>query len=357
MKIALIKYCTAPFLILSGIVTLLIGIEYVPIYFIIITTIIIGGDLILPRETNIYDDQHHRIFEYSLYITFPLIVFDIILVTYLVSNYYPLNGMSIGMIICQVLTLGLLIGGIGTNVGHELVHRRKNSFDEKLGFWFLAMSWDTAFGIEHVHGHHKCVATWDDPASARRGENTYRFILRSSLGTFRNAWRYERNRMKDEDRSIFSYQNRMVSGSIKSILIAVFVFTIGNLDALLVYFMALVWAKILLESVNYIEHYGLVRAGGTAIFPRHSWNTNRCMSSMLLFNLTRHSAHHAKSNLPYWKLSPNTDAPELPIGYLGALYLALICPPLYRKMMESKLLHWDRYSASDDEKEIVSQFA
>ena len=184
-----------------------------------------------------------------------------------------------------ILSSGLLIGGIGTVVGHELVHRKKNSLGFKVSNWLLAITWDPAFGIEHVHGHHKNVATYNDPESARRGEGVYSFIFRSTVGTLKNAWNWESERLAQKGISTISFQNQMIQVYIRSAIITGLI-SLGGSISIVVYFGSVVWAKILLETVNYLEHYGLVRIPGTVIEPKHSWNSNHRISSYILYILT-----------------------------------------------------------------------
>ena len=121
------------------------------------------------------------------------------------------------------------------------------------------------------------------------------------------------------------------------------------------YFLLLAFmGKILLETVNYIEHYGLVREKGKPVRIRHSWNSNHTFSSMLLINLTRHSDHHRNPNLKFWELDPYPEtAPMLPYGYLSMIYLLLLAPFLYHKIMSKKLLDWDMNYANDKERKLV----
>ena len=134
------------------------------------------------------------------------------------------------------------------------------------------------------------------------------------------------------------------------------VVSLGGSISLVVYFGSVIWAKILLETVNYLEHYGLVRVPGTAIAPRHSWNSNHRISSYLLFNLTRHSAHHEKGTFPFWKLKPYENAPMLPYGYLTMVYFILLIPWVYRRIMIRELKDWDERFASREELELLSQY-
>jgi alkane 1-monooxygenase len=111
--------------------------------------------------------------------------------------------------------------------------------------------------------------------------------------------------------------------------------------------------KALLEIVNYMEHYGLLRSPQSPVQPRHSWNTNRRVSSWTLFNLTRHSHHHAQGEIAYQNLRPMADAPQMLSGYLTVLVLTLI-PPLWQRLMAPKLLAWDRDFADAEERRLAA---
>ena len=115
-----------------------------------------------------------------------------------------------------------------------------------------------------------------------------------------------------------------------------------------------IFAKFFLESVNYMEHYGLVRIKGSPVELHHSWNTNRRISSILLYNVTRHSHHHEQGSLEFWKLKPKENAPEMPYGYLTTLYLVVFFPWIYRRMMEPKLEHWKDHFASEGERQLIA---
>jgi alkane 1-monooxygenase len=104
-----------------------------------------------------------------------------------------------------------------------------------------------------------------------------------------------------------------------------------------------------------MEHYGLIREEGTPILPKHSWNTNRRVSSFFLFNLTRHSSHHENAQLEYWELKAYSDAPEMPLGYLSCVYLVLFMPWLYHRIMAPKLKDWDLNFASEGEHRLAQK--
>ena len=240
--------------------------------------------------------------------------------------------------------------------GHELVHRKKNKFDMFIGNWLLAFSWDCTFAIEHVHGHHKDVCLDEDPASAKRGENIYLFILRATLKEQISGWKIETERLKRRKLNVFSIQNRMIIGYFRSLSITIAAFIFCGLTGMSIFLLCAFLAKLLLEAINYIEHYGLVRERGKEVNMRHSWNSNHLLSSIYLCNVTRHSDHHRAANLKFWELNPcPEDAPLLPYGYLSMLYLVLFTPFLYNKLMAKELIDWDQNYATEYERNYNMQ--
>jgi alkane 1-monooxygenase len=366
----MIKYCLAPILLSTLLIIDWMGPTAVWIFFFGFSTFVIMGDTLFGNDRVEFQNGEKK-FNSILYFILLLLfikIFNFALLGMSYTQSFIFNLLSAEPLFSGwqrsysnldllgiVLSSGLLIGGIGTVVGHELVHRKKNSLGFKVSNWLLALTWDPAFGIEHVHGHHKYVATYQDPESARRGESVYHFIGRSTWGTLRNAWKWEKERLAGKGFGTFSSHNQMLQVYLRSAIITGVV-SLGGSISLVVYFGSVIWAKILLETVNYLEHYGLVRVPGTAIEPRHSWNSNHRISSYLLFNLTRHSAHHEKSNLPFWKMNPYSEAPMLPYGYLTMVYFILLIPWVYRRIMIRELKDWDDRFASREELELLSQY-
>jgi alkane 1-monooxygenase len=224
----------------------------------------------------------------------------------------------------------LHISTMGTNVGHELTHRKREKFDMFIGNWLLALSWDCTFAVEHVYGHHKNVGLKDDPATASRNESLYMFIIRGTLKAHKDAWKIEIDRLKRSSSYPFSLKNKMILGYFRSAILSFIAFSIGGYVGLLIFILWGFIAKSYLETINFIEHYGLVRVPGEPVMPRHSWNSNHVLSSY-------------------------PDAPTLPYGYLHCLYVAFFVPFLFKKMMKPKLKEWDENFASEKEKEILTQ--
>ena len=250
------------------------------------------------------------------------------------------------------LGCGFLTAAAGTTVGHELVHRTRQPFHLVWGRWLLALTFDASFAIEHVYGHHAKVATGEDPASARRGERVYGFILRSSIGQLRSAWHLEGERLARKRQSPWSAHNRFLRGWLLSAAWAGLAFLLGGWRAVAFFVASAIWGKAVLEITNFIEHYGLIRLPGTRVEPRHSWNSNAWMSSTILYHLTRHSDHHAEGGKPFWRLRPMPAAPMLPAGYMGMLIAALV-PPWYRRLMVPRLAAWDAQHASAAEQVVA----
>lgn len=238
-------------------------------------------------------------------------------------------------ILGTALVVGLYTGGMGITVAHELCHK-KELLPRTVADFLLASVWYQHFAVEHVRGHHLMVSTPEDPASARSGENVYAFIIRSVVGSFIHAMKIDKS--------------KVLYGVGLAIL-----FTVGSafLGAnVLVFFLCqAIVAFVLLEMVNYLEHYGLSRkplGNGRyeKVTPIHSWNSAHKFSNLLLFNLQRHSDHHALAHLPYTVLKHHEDAPQLPSGYPGMILLALI-PPVWFKVMDPKVLSWrERYTST-----------
>lgn len=253
-----------------------------------------------------------------------------------------------------VMSAGIAFAYIGTNVGHELCHRTWDRLALATGRWLLALSWDAQFAIEHVYGHHTHVCTPKDPATARRGETVYGFVVRSTFGQMASAWEIEARRLGRLTKPVWSPANRIIRGHLMSLALLAACVAIGGPWAGAAFVGAAIYAKLYLEIVNYMEHYGLVRVPGTPVQPHHSWNTNRRISSILLFNLTRHSDHHANAGRPYWQLRPYEGAPRMPFGYLTTIVVTLV-PPLWHRIMVPKLRHWDEHYATPAERQLAAE--
>ena len=239
-----------------------------------------------------------------------------------------------------MLTVGG-IAGVAINAAHEMGHQRAQS-ERWLSKVALAQSGYGQFYVEHNRGHHARVATAQDPASSRLGENVYLFHYRSIFGSLRSAWRIERRRLARLGKPAWTLQNDILNAWLMSIVLfaaLVLGFGVEVLPWLIGQALIGIW---LMETINYLEHYGLRRqrrADGRyeQVRPSHSWNSNSVVSNVFLFHLQRHSDHHANPQRRYQALCHADQAPQLPAGYATMVLVALV-PPLWRRMMDRRVL-------------------
>jgi alkane 1-monooxygenase len=288
------------------------------------------------------DDKYYR---YCTYIYIPLQYASVVFGAYLFTasdlgwlGYH--GGLSWPDKIGLALSVGVL-GGVGINTAHELGHK-KDSLERWLSKITLAQTCYGHFYIEHNRGHHVRVATPEDPASARMGESLWAFLPRSVWGSLRSSWQLEAKRMRRLNLSVFDIRNDVVNAWLMSVVL--WVTLIAVFGPALVPFMIIqaVFGLTLLETVNYLEHYGLLRqqtANGRyeRCTPEHSWNSDHLVTNLFLYHLQRHSDHHANPTRRYQTLRSIDGAPNLPSGYATMIALTYI-PAVWRRVMDHRVL-------------------
>jgi len=275
--------------------------------------------------------------------------YDLILYAAVIMQYYSLwvffnslkqEQLSTIDIIGRVLSMGLLCAAFGINVAHELGHR-VNKMEQTFAKMLLLTSLYMHFFIEHNKGHHKHVATPHDPSTAKYNQSVYAFWPQTLIGTYLSAWKIANDEVGKKGKRWYSLQNEMLLFQIIQLL---FVFAIyyffGAISALL-YTVAAFMGGLLLETVNYIEHYGLSRNTTSEeqyerVQPHHSWNSNHIIGRLMLFELSRHSDHHYLASRKYQILRSFDNAPQMPTGYPGMILLSLF-PPLWFKIMHQQM--------------------
>ena len=240
----------------------------------------------------------------------------------------------------RILSMGLVCGGYGINVAHELGHRN-NKFEQFLSKTLLLSSLYMHFFIEHNRGHHKRVSTKEDPSSARYGENIFSFWIRSVFTGYISAWNIEFSRLKRLKKFKFSLENEMLRFQIIQVLFVSSIYFVYGTQITIYFLFAAVMGFLLLETVNYIEHYGLQRKINIngkyeRVQPFHSWNSNHPVGRIMLFELSRHSDHHFNASRKYQVLKNHDNSPEMPTGYPGMMILSLI-PPLWFYIMNKRI--------------------
>lgn len=297
--------------------------------------------LLQPSEINLSAAEEEMVkadkgYDYLLYAVVILQYAALLLCLFSLTQ----PGLDMASRIGRIITMGLLCGIFGINVGHELGHR-SNPMEQFFAKLLLLSSQYLHFFIEHNKGHHKHVATHFDPASARRGESVYAFYPRTLVGSYISAWKIAAKDCNKKGKSPFSLSNEMIQFTLIQLSMLALVGYFFGVAILLYYLAAALIGILLLESVNYIEHYGLQRketAPGNFERPQpwHSWNSNHVLGRIMLFELSRHSDHHYLASRKYPLLRHMDHAPQMPTGYPGMLILAHF-PPLFFRVMNRSL--------------------
>lgn len=281
-------------------------------------------------------EKENKLYTYLLYATLP------IQIIFLAFFFYTIQepNLTTTELAGRIFGMGIMCGVIGINVGHELGHRN-NRIDELIGEILLLSSLNTHFLPYHNAGHHFNVATPQDAATARKNEILFLFWVRSHFTSYFQAWGIENKRMNELGRYWFHHQNRMVIYTLCNVLLLVAIYYFFSQFVLLAFLGAAVSGIILLETVNYIEHYGLLRKQNKQgryerVKRNHSWNSDHQVGQVLLFNLSRHSDHHYNGSKHYQLLKSLPESPQMPTGYPGMMLLSLF-PPIWFWVMNKKL--------------------
>ncbi|WP_211327532.1 alkane 1-monooxygenase [Umboniibacter marinipuniceus] len=237
-----------------------------------------------------------------------------------------------------VFSMGTTGAVIAINVGHELIHKN-TKLERFAGGCLLAMVCYAGFKVEHVRGHHVWVSTPNDPSSSRFGQSLYHFWPRAVWHNTMNAWRLEHQRLRR--RQLPFWRNELIGWYSLSAVLGGIMLMIWGVDGLLFFLVQSLIAFGFLEVINYIEHYGLARREqDNGRYEKtnvtHSWNSNFLLTNVLLFQLQRHSDHHAFPQRRYQVLRHHDESPQLPAGYATMILIALI-PPLWFRIMNPRV--------------------
>jgi alkane 1-monooxygenase len=298
-----------------------------------------GNDRFRPDREQVMTLERDPWYRSILYLgaamNLALLVFGAWVVTHTVMSWWALAGF--------ILSVGTSSGSIGIVIAHELGHH-VNRFDRLLSRALLVSVCYMHFYVEHNRGHHSHVATPEDPASARYGENLYAFLPRTLSGSWIHAWHLEEERLAKSGTGAWSPGNPMLWCAIWPLLLAAALGVAFGMAAIWYFFLQAAIAVVLLEAVNYIEHYGLERrllpdGSRERVSVVHSWNSSQRLSGYFLFNLTRHSHHHIQAQRHYQALAHEEASPQMPAGYAGMLVLAFL-PPVWERVMHPRLAAW-----------------
>lgn len=325
---------------------------YLPVLFAFVILPLIDQWVGVDKE-NVPPSQAALVAEefYYRFITYAWVYFQLIFIFW-ATHAVSLNSLHTGWEwLGFVLGVSLITGGIGITVAHELGHK-KSGLEQFYSKVLLMTVCYMHFFIEHNRGHHVYVATPEDPATARKNEDFFRFWVRSVFVGYAHAWQHEHARLKHAQQPVWSRHNQMIWFAILPLLFCALLTWVfsppGEINwAIPVFFFAQsFFAFTLLELVNYIEHYGIVRkqlpdGRYERVNPLHSWNNSNMLSNFFLFQLQRHSDHHAHAIKRYQVLDHHEESPQLPFGYPTMIILALI-PPVWFRFMNHRLEAWEK---------------
>ncbi|MFD2202490.1 alkane 1-monooxygenase [Shivajiella indica] len=299
-------------------------------------------DAMIPASTANYTESEeksrlfNRFFDILLYLCAPICF----ILVYFYFQTILKGGLAKHEWLGLTFSTGVVLGALGINVAHELGHRT-NKWEQFLAKAGLLPVLYQHFFIEHNRGHHKHVSTDQDPATAKKNEWVYSFFFRSIIGQYISAWNLENKRLTKNSLPIFSWDNEMIRFSVyQTLYLAAIIVFFGW--TLVPYALAIALIGVLLlETINYIEHYGLRRkilpsGRPERVLPKHSWNSDHEMGRIVLFELTRHSDHHYLASRKYQILRHMDESPQLPTGYPGSMLMALV-PPLWFYVMNKRL--------------------
>ncbi|MDG5491073.1 alkane 1-monooxygenase [Psychroserpens sp. SPM9] len=337
-----LKYLTAfsiPFVTCFGLYFKGSLVFLAPLYAFVILPVL---ELLLPVDTeNLSQDAvesklKKQLFDWLLYLNIPVVFgilfFGLYEATTKTIETYELVGM--------IISVGIVLGVNGINVAHELGHRQHTN-ERFIGKALLLPSLYMHFYIEHNFGHHLHAATPEDPATARYNQSVYSFWFTSVFRQYAKAWEIQEKLLKNNKKGFFSVKNDMFwFVLLQMTYLGLVVFSFGITGLIFAVGSAIV-GILLLETVNYIEHYGLLRLKTKSgryerVKEIHSWNSNHVIGRIVLYELTRHSDHHYKSSKKYQILDCHEESPQMPFGYPTSMVLAMI-PPLWFHIMNKRV--------------------
>ena len=332
------------------------------------------GDLILGEHGEAPEFKFPFILNLIMYSYFPAMVITITVFLWMVA---PGDLLSIGAYVGEItgydavlsregngifdllgacLGMGIFFGAINTLIGHELIHRTWNPVAMFFGRGLFALAGGLQFETEHVHGHHITLGQPHDASLSLRGENYYDFLLSAPFKQFFCAWEVEKERLAKYNRSEYWLGNKVLRSFSRWLVMIALVFLLAGVPGLAVYAVACFVGKMVYECVGYQFHHGPVCVVGEPDGDRHSWNCNRLMTQIVLFNVSKHSEHHKFPNRPFHELS-KVKSDEVPVLKTGCLTNSLLCfiPPLHRLIIAPQIHLWDKQWATNAEREVAAK--
>ena len=315
-----LKYLMSYTIAIVTIVGILLGGGYTYMTVVYAFVFIPALEMILKESNEEMSDQVKKnrsmdiFFDILLYLNIPL-VFSIFFLSLNMMFY----STSLVEIVGIIASTSIMMATNGINVAHELGHR-KSFFSRTCSKLLLMPSQYMHFYIEHNFGHHVNVGTEEDPATAKYKQSLYSFWITSVIGQYISAWKLQLKLLKISKHKFFSIKNDMMFYVIFQLLFIYVIYFNYGMTVMIYSLVISVISFLFLETINYIEHYGLSRKKDEngryeRVKTVHSWNSNHVVGRLVLYELTRHSDHHFISSKKYQVLESIYESPHIHLEY------------------------------------------
>jgi hypothetical protein len=264
------------------------------------------------------------------------------------NQFFDLVGGALG--------LGLMSAITNVIMAHELIHRTWNPVSMFFGRWFFALAGGIPFEVEHVWGHHTTLGQPHDASLSLRGDSYWKFYSTAPVKQIAYAWDVEKQRLAKYGHSVFWPGNKMIRSGMRIGVVWGVIYLLGGWIAFGMYTVSFWMSKMMYEAIGYQFHHGQVCAPGEPDGDRHSWNCNRLMSQVVLFNVSKHSEHHKHPDRPFYELAKvkQGESPILATGCVTNAFLAYF-PPIFRRVTGPQILRWDEEFATEGEKKLAAE--